>query len=1382
MKIKNAWMWIVTAVIAAAATTPIDINAIHYKQDALTRLMQANEKTSAFTNEANTIRINNIKTNGVATPLVMSPWHYQGPVKLKNFKDASDYEKKFYSITEKDKWQVKNDWKDGKVINFQKQDGNAAHYLCRTITVSEAQDLPMSLGSDDGLSVWVNGKRILHKDASRGAQPDQEKCVAKLKKGENTILLRVFNRNGATGYYFNCDPKLPTQPDWDALVQKYPEDGGLINSYHSNFGPKWLATDKPIPLVKNAVKTFFHQNMWKEIEPEFNNISEEQSLILMVKYITLKNNLDNAKVQLPLMSTDNLLKAIDDLEKNHPGQLKNAAELRKNVESLKTTLPTYLENINKGEIKALIDAQRAIDIQKEIIYSYPEIAKLKDVLVIKRKQSKTGISHNYNGHTSMRGGFYGFDNEIGKIDVSTGKYEQVYHPKQKDAYIGDIELYFDAKKLLCTMPSEDKKRLQVYELDLATKQLTELTPKGLSDVDNYEGMYLPDDRIIFTSTATFIGVPCVSGNDYVGNIHLLNKDGTVRRLCYDQDNNWCPVLLEDGRVLYLRWEYTDSAHYFSRILMHMNPDGTAQNEFYGSNSYWPNCLFYARPIPGSTTKFVAVVTGHHTARQGELYLFDTTKGREETQGVIQQIAPHNMQGSSLGLVLDRLIDGYNENPEARGRYVSITKPKKPSFPRFLFPHPLSEMNYVVTGNTQDGQWGLYFIDLNGNMTLIARDKDYFFFEPTPLEPTKRPPIIPDHVNLADKQATVYIQDIYEGTGLTGVPRGSVKSLRIFQYEYSYRNMGGHYVLGMESGWDVRRILGTVPVNEDGSAIFKIPANTPIAIQPLDDKGRAMQQMRSWTVGMPGEMVQCVGCHERQNQTVRPVKTMASRQAPVDPEPFYGPTRGFSFNREIQPVLNRYCISCHNPDNPKTIDLKTTEIVREKGAWKQAWGGQSGFSRAYWNLIPYVRRNGPEGNYKILIPNEFNPHTSELVQILEKGHHGVQLDSESWDRLYTWIDINVPFHGTWTEVAEVTGTKIPQNFEQRRAEFRKLYSNVDEDIEAKERGNPYNETPVTPIETAIPKMKLTAQNWPLTEAQAKELQTKAGGETKVIDLGNNQKLTFVRIPSGEFNMGSETGARDEVPVTTVVIEKPFWMCTTEISLADYKQFDPNHTNYILDQHNKDQVRPGYDMDKHPEDPVFRVSWTEANAFCKWLSEKTGNKVMLPTEAQWEWAARAGTASPLWFGDLKIDFAKFANMADRQIYKFAVMGVDPHTIGPNEGMWDKSRNLPNKHFDFLPKIDNVDDGYMITSPCNEKQPNTWGLKNMNGNVVEWCRDVYRPYPYKTVESDTNTQNETLLRSARGGSWYDRPYRCTSSYRYYYPAWQKVFNVGFRPIIEE
>ena len=165
---------------------------------------------------------------------------------------------------------------------------------------------------------------------------------------------------------------------------------------------------------------------------------------------------------------------------------------------------------------------------------------------------------------------------------------QTFYKPAKDYYVGDVDLNFDADKLLFSSIGTHN-RWQVFEIRMDGTGLRQVTPGEEPDIDNYDACYLPDGRIIFDSTSTFVGVPCVGGGDYVANLHLMNPDGTgIRRLCFDQDNDWYPMVLPNGRVMYLRWEYTDSAHYFSRVLMSMNPDGTGQTEVYESNSYWPN--------------------------------------------------------------------------------------------------------------------------------------------------------------------------------------------------------------------------------------------------------------------------------------------------------------------------------------------------------------------------------------------------------------------------------------------------------------------------------------------------------------------------------------------------------------------------------------------------------------------------------------------------------------------------------------------------------------------------------------------------------------------------------------------------------------------------
>jgi formylglycine-generating enzyme required for sulfatase activity len=163
------------------------------------------------------------------------------------------------------------------------------------------------------------------------------------------------------------------------------------------------------------------------------------------------------------------------------------------------------------------------------------------------------------------------------------------------------------------------------------------------------------------------------------------------------------------------------------------------------------------------------------------------------------------------------------------------------------------------------------------------------------------------------------------------------------------------------------------------------------------------------------------------------------------------------------------------------------------------------------------------------------------------------------------------------------------------------------------------------------------------------------------------------------------------------------------------------------------------------------------FCRWLSERSGLEVDLPTEAEWEYACRAGAATPFSYGELGSDFAPFANLADRNLRKLAYEGWRP--LSP----------------DLAPRDDRFDDGHLVTADVARYAANSWGLHDMHGNVWEWTRSLYRPYPYRA--DDGRNSPGGGRRVVRGGSWYDRPVRARSSFRLDYAPYQCVYNVGFR-----
>ena len=235
---------------------------------------------------------------------------------------------------------------------------------------------------------------------------------------------------------------------------------------------------------------------------------------------------------------------------------------------------------------------------------------------------------------------------------------------------------------------------------------------------------------------------------------------------------------------------------------------------------------------------------------------------------------------------------------------------------------------------------------------------------------------------------------------------------------------------------MRRMIGTVPVEEDGSAMFRIPANTPVTLQPLDEEGKALQQMRSWLVGMPGEYVSCAGCHESQNSTAAPTLGLGRAESRQwTPPRGTGPSADSASCAKSSRCWTKYCVGCHNGPSRIGQTSRTRRLFLRAAAFPRCHD-------PIWSCTHTFGATARRGITTSLTPLEFHANTSLLVQMLRKGHHNVKLDAEAWDRLITWIDINVPAYGTYHEVAA-----IPSNFEKRRYEWKIKYANVDEDIEA-----------------------------------------------------------------------------------------------------------------------------------------------------------------------------------------------------------------------------------------------------------------------------------------------------------------------------------------------
>ncbi len=1032
-----------------------------------------------------------------------------------------------------------------------------------------------------------------------------------------------------------------------------------------------------------------------------------------------------------------------------------APALYQKLSELEALLPKVRQTLSAtASDEAIGDARKLLALKRELMLANPLLDVDRIVAARYRLGDKArkamgpsmGTSTaNYNSLFSNSR--KGYDAEIDILSDLRGdvKSERIYKP-EADVPVSDIQLHWDADRLLFSSLDANRK-WQIYEIKTDGTGFHQKITVDEPDLEFCDANYLPDGKVVATSNIGYNAVPCVHGDDVVANLVSYDpKTRDLRRLTFDQDGNWSPIVIPNGRIMYTRWEYTDLTHYFSRIVMHMNPDGTENKALYGSGSYFPNSTFDMKPLSKHSSRFVGIISGHHgTARSGRLVIFDPAKSRKEEKGMIQELPFKDRP--IVPLIKDELVKGV--------------------WPQFMKPFPLNEKYFLVACKpAKDALWGIYLVDVFDNLTLIAEQEGEGLTAPIPLAKRETPPVIPSKIKPGNKEATVFIQDIYEGEGTQGIPRGTIKSLRIFAYEYAYiLAPSDHDAQGIQSGWDIKRVLGTVPVEEDGSALFTIPANTPVSIQPLDKDGAAVQWMRSWLTGMPGEIVSCIGCHEDQNTMPIPKRTIASAKQARRLETPEGGVRPFTFRLEVQPVLDRNCVSCHDGTTAEPDFRKDRMVTYKRGILTKI---NKQFDQSYLNLHPYVYRQGPESDIYVLKPAEFHVSNSELIRILQAGHHGVQVPDEDMRTLYTWIDLNAPYSGAFTQID--LKPESPKNQVERRMELAEKYSGVrvDWQKEIADYADWLKENKTAPFPRPTRDRKSTVSSSKLTSMQPRVKRGDKAGATRRLTIAPDVHIDLVWIPAGSFVMGNNRTPAAS-PAFKADMKKGFWMSTTEITNKQFCTLFPEHDSRYIGQTWKDHTTPGYPANR-PDQPVVRVSWEEANAFCRKISENLNCKASLPTETQWEWAARAGSADDFWFGSVNSDFGSYENLADSTTVDLAVTGVDPKPMRPTDPM--------RRFWDFLPKVLNVNDHQLISCPVASYRPNPWGLYDMNGNVAEWTASGYVPYPLK----EKGNYPEAEKRVVRGGSWRERPQYSTSAVRKAYLPWQRPMNVGFRIIVED
>ncbi len=697
------------------------------------------------------------------------------------------------------------------------------------------------------------------------------------------------------------------------------------------------------------------------------------------------------------LDLDALEKAIKHLAKKYPKYpakrfTNRLHEIKQKISSLNKTLksePNFVANVKNFQREALI--------ANPLVSSNP-------ILFVVRKQYK---SDHHNTATLFQTGEintqkYDPPGLIKTIDFSRDGEVKTIVNGGKAVLARDPEVHFSGKKIIFSMRKSIEDDYHIYEVNADGSSLKQLTKaRKVSDIDP---IYLPDNSIVFTSTRE----PkfCMCNRHIMGNLFKMEADGAnIHQIGKSTLFEGHSSLMPDGRVMYDRWEYVDRNFGDAQGLWTVNPDGTNHAIYWGNNTPAPGGVIDGRIIP-DTNKTICIFGSCHDRPWGSLAIIDRTKGVDGREPVVRTWPAKAV--SQVG----------------KGNWDAFLKFR----PKYEDPFPLDKNFFLVSRSTGKGeQMGIYLVDTFGNETLLHSEGPGCY-DPMPIRPYKRPTMLPTKRDFKNANGEFYVQDVYIGTHMKGVKRGSAKFLRVVEApekrSWSHQMWGGQGTIAPGMNWhdfSNKRILGTVPVEEDGSAYFEAPSDTFLFFQLLDKDGKMIQSMRSGTMLQSGENQGCIGCHEdRVKETpVMKKQLMALKRPPNKLNGWYGMPRLFNYLTEIQPIWNKNCLTCH--DYGKKAEEKLL-LAPDKTC---------GFNASYNELWrkKYVQCVGA-GPSHIQPANSWGARISKLVTVLEKGHHDVKLSKEEWDRIITWVDINAPYYPVYdTAYKENLSGRCPLDYGQ-----------------------------------------------------------------------------------------------------------------------------------------------------------------------------------------------------------------------------------------------------------------------------------------------------------------------------------------------------------------
>ena len=673
--------------------------------------------------------------------------------------------------------------------------------------------------------------------------------------------------------------------------------------------------------------------------------------------------------------------AVDDLAAAFGGRYPRAAEFRQRLEKAAAGLAVPEERASAPA--ALVALRREALIANPLVSGQP-------LLFVTRRQYRPdhhntatffpAARHEFNDGAFSPGG------ALKVLDLAgTGPARVLLEMPR--GVIRDPEVDFDGRRVVFSMRQSPEDSYHIYEMNLDGTGLHQLT--RASDVDDLDPLYLPDGGIVFSSTRE--PKYCMCNRHIMANLFRMDGDGAnINQIGKSTLFEGHSSLLPDGRILYDRWEYVDRNFGDAQGLWAVNPDGTGHAVYWGNNTASPGGVIDGRAIPG--TELVMCVFGScHDRPWGALAIVDRRLGLDGRAPVVR-----TWPAEAADWVRQSGWEIFD----------TFTKTKL----KFEDPYPLSDKYFLCSRMTGKGdEMGVFLVDVFGNEVLLHAEAPGCF-DPMPAGPRTRPPVIPSRRDFEGRPGVFYVQDVYQGAHMAGVARGAVKQLRVVETPekrfWTHAVWGGQGIEGPAMNWhdfSSKRILGTVPVEADGSARFEVPADRFVYFQLLDADGMMVQSMRSGVIVHSGEQAACAGCHDERRAAPpgKPKRALALERPPSRLDGWRGSAREFNYLTEVQPVFDRHCLGCHDfgKSAVKTVNLAGDRDLVFNVSYNELWRRK----------LVQVPGAGPAEIQKAY---SWGSHASKLAKTMQARVKSGSLTQEEFERVAAWIDLNAPYYPSY----------------------------------------------------------------------------------------------------------------------------------------------------------------------------------------------------------------------------------------------------------------------------------------------------------------------------------------------------------------------------------